>query len=578
MEKEQLKHLIDVAAGREVADLCIKNCNIIDVYNKDTFYGDVYIVDGLFAGFGGVGFPEAKETFDAKGQYVAPGFINGHVHIESSHLSPAEFARLVVPHGTTTVIADPHEICNVCGIAGLDYMLNASKDLPLTVYLQIPSCVPATPFENAGAVLLSKDIGTRIDNPRVLGLGELMNYVGTANADDEILNKIMVARKANKVIDGHCPVIVGANLDAYSASGVCNDHECATGEELRERIRRGMYVLIRQGSACHDERNLLKGVNRKNADHCLFCTDDRQPKSLVEEGDIDNNIRIALEEGLDAPTAVAIASINAANCYGLKDRGGIAPGLRADFVLVNSLEDFHVTRVYCKGELVAENGEYIGKIPHVDPVGVSGKMNVKNFSKERLALHLKKPSVRTIDIIPGSVVTEIGVAKVNIKDGVWVRDTNDIVKIAVVERHNGTGNIGLGLIRGYGLKGGAVATSVAHDSHNIIVVGDNDSDMAIAVNKLIELGGGIVVVKEGKVLDFIQQEIAGLMTDKPGTYVEEKISSMQALARKELGINDKVDPFMTLCFMALPVIPEIKITDMGLFDVTKFAFTPLETS
>lgn len=576
MEKKQLKHLIDVAAGRDVADLCIKNCNVIDVYNKNTFHSNVYIVDGLFAGFGGQNFPEAKETIDAQDKYMAPGFINGHVHIESSHLAPAEFARLVVPHGTTTVIADPHEICNVCGIAGLDYMLNASKDLPLTVYLQIPSCVPATPFENAGAILLADDIATRIDNPRVLGLGELMNYVGTANADDEILNKIMVALKANKVIDGHCPVIVGANLDAYSASGVCNDHECATGEELRERIRRGMYVLIRQGSACHDERNLLKGVDKNNASFCMFCTDDRQPKSLVEEGDIDNNIRIALEEGLDAPTAVAIASINAAQCYGLKDRGAIAPGLRADFVLVDNLKDFQVTDVYCKGQHVASNGEYLAPEIHVDPIGVSGKMNVKNFSKERLALHLEKSSVKTIDIIPGSVVTEIGFANVDIKDGLWVRNASDIVKIAVVERHKGTGNVGLGLIRGYGLKGGAVATSVAHDSHNIIVVGDSDLDMEIAVNKLVELGGGIVVVKDGKVLDFIQQEIAGLMTDKKGTYVEEKISSMQALARKELSINDNVDPFMTLCFMALPVIPEIKITDMGLFDVTKFAFTSIE--
>lgn len=576
MEKSQLKHLIDVAAGREAADLCIKNCNIIDVYNKDTFRGDVYITDGLFAGFGGPDFPEAKKTVDAGGQYMAPGFINGHVHIESSHLSPAEFARLVVPHGTTTVIADPHEICNVCGIAGLDYMLKASEDLPLTVYLQIPSCVPSTPFENSGAVLLAKDIATRMDNPRILGLGELMNYVGTANADSDVLDKIMVAKNAGKVVDGHAPAIQGAYLDAYSASGVCNDHECATGEELRDRIRRGMYVLIRQGSACHDERNLLKGVDKHNADRCLFCTDDRQPKSLVEEGDIDNNIRIALSEGFDAPTAVAIASLNAAQCYGLKDRGAIAPGLRADFVLVDNLEDFNVNDVYFAGRLVASNGEYLAPSVHVDPVGVSGCMNVKGFSPARLALKLSGNSVRTIDIIPGSVVTEEGRAVVSVKDGVWVRNEQDVVKIAVVERHKGTGNVGLGLIRNYGLKGGAVATSVAHDSHNIIVVGDSDADMSVAVEKLVELGGGIVVVKGGKVLDFIQHEIAGLMTDKPGSYVEEKISSMQALARKELGINDNVDPFMTLCFMALPVIPAIKITDMGLFDVTKFAFTPIE--
>ncbi len=576
MKKEQLKHLIDVAAGREAADLCIKNCNIIDVYNRETFHGDVYIVDGLFAGFGGKDFPAAKETFDANGQCMAPGFINGHVHIESSHLSPAEFAKLVVPHGTTTVIADPHEICNVCGLAGLDYILEASKDLPLTVYCQIPSCVPATPFENAGAVLMAKEIATRIDNSRVLGLGELMNYVGVAAADGDILDKIMVAKDANKVIDGHSPVITGSLLDAYSASGVCNDHECATGEELKDRTRRGMYVLIRQGSACHDERNLLKGVNSKNASMCLFCTDDRQPKSLVEEGDIDNNIRIAIEEGIDAPTAVSIASINAARCYNLKDRGGIAPGLRADFVLVNNLKEFKVTEVFCEGQHVASKGVYIGPDIHVEPKGVSGKVNVKNFSKERLALKLNGNKVKTINITPGSIVTETGIEKVDVKDGVWVRNDDDIVKIAVIERHKGTGNIGIGLIKGYGLKGGAVATSVAHDSHNIIVVGDNDDDMEIAVKKLIELGGGIAVVKNGKVLDYIQQEIAGLMTDKPGEVVENKISSMQDLARKELGISKDVDPFMTLCFMALPVIPELKITDLGLFDVTRFALTQIE--
>ncbi len=576
MKKEQLKHLIDVAAGREAADLCIKNCNIVDVYNRETFHGDVYIVDGLFAGFGGKDFPTAKETFDANGQCMAPGFINGHVHIESSHLSPAEFAKLVVPHGTTTVIADPHEICNVCGLAGLDYILDASKDLPLTVYCQIPSCVPATPFENAGAILMAKEIATRIDNPRVLGLGELMNYVGVAASDSDILDKIMVAKDANKVIDGHSPVITGSLLDAYSASGVCNDHECATGEELKDRTRRGMYVLIRQGSACHDERNLLKGVNKKNASMCLFCTDDRQPKSLVEEGDIDNNIRIAIEEGIDAPTAVSIATINAARCYNLKDRGGIAPGLRADFVLANNLKEFKVTEVFCKGQHVASNGVYLGPDIHVEPKGVSGKVNVKNFSKERLALKLNSNKVKTINITAGSIVTEMGIEKVDVKDGVWVRNDDDIVKIAVVERHNGTGNIGLGLLKGYGLKGGAVATSVAHDSHNIIVVGDNDADMEIAVKKLIDLGGGIAVVKNGKVLDYIQQEIAGLMTDKPGEVVENKISSMQDLARRELGISKDVDPFMTLCFMALPVIPELKITDLGLFDVTRFALTPIE--
>ncbi len=577
MDKNTLRSLIDVASGRKSADLCIRNCRIIDVYDREVFSSDLYITDGLIAGFGNPSFPEAKETFDAEGRFLSPGFIDSHVHIESSHLSPAEFSRQVVPHGTTTVIADPHEICNVCGVDGFDYMLKASEDIALQVFLQFPSCVPCTPFENAGAILNAPEIHSRIGHKRVPGLGELMNFVGVCAADDEILDKILEAKNIGKIIDGHSPGISGSVLDAYASSGVATDHECATPEELRDRVRRGIYVLLRQGTACHDVLNLLPGVNEKNYRFCLFCTDDRQSASLVTEGHIDNNIRIAVNAGLDPLIAISMASINAAVCYGLNDRGAVSPGKRADLVLFKDLNDIRPDHVFIGGVHVSDNGKYTASDSHVEPENVSGRMNVKDFSADRLKLPLTSSLVRTIKIIPHSVVTEEGRADVTVNsEGYWVRDEQDIVKIAVVERHKGTGNIGLGLLQGFGLKGGALATSVAHDSHNIIVAGDNDKDMELAVNRLIEMGGGMSIVKDGKLLDSFEHEIAGLMTDRSGELVARRLSEMEKTAREKLTISDNADPFMTLCFMALPVIPELKITDMGLFDVNRFCHVEVE--
>ncbi len=577
-DRKQLKRLIDVAAGRSPADLRIANCRIVDVFNKEIFEGDVLVSDGRIAGFGKEGFPEAERTVDAHERYLVPGFIDSHVHIESSHCSPGEFARLVVPCGTTTVIADPHEICNVCGIDGLDYMLDASEGLPLQVFMMIPSCVPATPFENAGATMLADSIETRIDHPRVLGLGELMDYFGVVNADDAILDKLMVTRAAGKSVDGHSPAITGSDLDAYSASGVRTDHECDTPEELHERIRRGMYVLLRQGSACRNVLNLLGGVTGGNERRCLFCTDDRQPKSIIEEGHIDNNIRLAVGGGLDPLSAIRIATINSAECFGLRDRGAIAPGYRADFSLVDDLEKFHMHQVFIGGELIAQEGKYLFENPHVEPKNVSGRMQVADFSADRLRLPLKSSHVHTIDIIPGGVVTSLGDAIVSRSpQGDWMHDPmQDVVKLAVVERHHGTGNVGVALIRNYGIKGGAIAMSIAHDSHNIIVVGDNDTDMVCAVEELIRLGGGVTMVKSGKVLDSLPLPIAGLMTDETGVYVNKMLNSMHKVALEELHVNPDVDPFMTLCFMALPVIPAVKLTDVGLFDVTRFKFIPIE--
>lgn len=577
MDKQTLKRLIDVAAGRSPADLRLKNCRVIDVFNKTVFPADVLIAAGRIAGYGQDGFPEAAETFDARGAYLAPGFIDSHVHIESSHLSPAEFSRLVVPHGTTTVIADPHEICNVCGLEGFDYMCKASEQIALQVFLQVPSCVPCTPFEHAGAILNAPEIGQRIGSDRVLGLGELMNFVGVCAADDAILDKLLEADRCRKLVDGHSPGLAGPMLDAYAASGVRTDHECATPEELLDRTRRGIYVLLRQGTACHDVLHLLPGVNAGNARFCLFCTDDRQSASLLEEGHIDNNLRLAIGAGLDPITAVCMATINAADCYGLRDRGAVAPGRRADLVLFDDLQDLRVRETWIGGRHVAESGRYLAEDVHVAPEGVSGRMHVKDFSAARLSLPLRGNQVRTIEIIPGSVVTKAGAARVQVdKNGCWKRDGQDIVKIAVVERHNGVGTVGVGLLEGYGLQNGAVATSVAHDSHNIIVAGDNDRDMALAVEELIRLGGGMAIVRGGTVLDSFAHEIAGLMTDRPGELVAARIRELGETAHRVLGIHDNVDPFMALCFMALPVIPALKITDTGLFDVNRFCTVPVE--
>lgn len=578
MDRNTLKKTIDVAAGRKAADLCIRNCRVVDVFNQEIFDSDVYIVDGMIAGFGNDRFPAALEEYDAGGRYLVPGLIDSHVHIESSHLSPAEFSAKVVPHGTTTIIADPHEICNVCGLDGFDYMLRASENIALQVFMQFPSCVPCTPFENAGAVLKAPEVASRIDDPRVPGLGELMDYVGVCEGNDDVLDKIMVARNKGKIIDGHSPAVLGTALDAYAVSGVRNDHESATVTDLKERIKRGIYVLLRQGTVCRDLLNLLPGVNDRNLRFCLFCTDDRQAASLIEEGHIDNNVRLAVSAGLDPLKAITMATINAAECFGLTDRGAVAPGRRADLILCSDLNDFHAERVWIGGKVSAENGEYTANDIHLEPENVSGRMHVKDFSAERLKLRLKSDMVRTIKLIPHSVVTETGQAKVNLdENGCWVRNEDDIVKIAVVERHKGTGNVGLGLLQGFGLKGGAVATSVAHDSHNIIVAGDSDTDMEAAVNRLIEMGGGMAIAKDGKILDSLEHEIAGLMTDKPGEWVADRLRDLDRIARKELNISETADPFMTPCFMALPVIPDLKITDMGLFDVKKFSHVPVES-
>ena len=577
MDRKSLQHLINVSRGRARADLRITNCHIVDVFNKEVFDADLYIVDGLIAGYGATDFPEAVEVVDAAGAYIVPGFIDSHLHIESSHVSPAEYSRLVVPCGTTTVVADPHEIVNVCGLDGFDYMLEATENLPLSVFLQVPSCVPCTPYENSGAVIDANEISKRIGHPRVLGLGEMMDFVGVCDAKDGVLDKILVAKNANKVVDGH---YLGLNpdLDAYCAAGILTDHECATPQDLRDRVRRGMYVLLRQGTACHDLVNLLGGMDERNTDRCLICTDDCAAKTIVEIGHIDNNVRMAIAEGVDPITAICMATINAANCYRLDDRGAIAPGRRADLLFLSSLDkDFKVNEVYTSGRHVASHRQYLVEPVHASIEKVSGKMNIRDLSASRFDLKLSSNHVKVIQILLGSVVTKAVDAYVDLdENGCWKRNNQDIVKVAVVERHKGTGNVGLALISGLNLRGGAVATSIAHDSHNVIVAGDSSRDMELAVRELIRMGGGMTVVKGGHVIESVQHEIAGLMTDLPGEVVAERLASIIRTARTELGISGGVDPFMTLCFMSLVVIPEIKVTDLGLFDLAKYGFIPLE--
>lgn len=575
MEKTELKKLIEVAGGKRKADLVVKNCKVVNVFSGKIVEGDVAISDKWIAG---VGQYEGEQEIDANGMYASPCYIDSHIHIESSYVSPEELGKLLVPHGTSTIIADPHEIVNVCGIKGLDYMMEAAKNTALDIQYMLPSCVPSTPFENAGAVINAPEMEEPILRERILGLGEFMNSVGVINCDDGVLDKLMVAKKAGKLIDGHAPATFGKDLNAYSSARILADHECSTVEEMQDRIDNGMYVLLRQGSACHNLRTLLKGVTTENSRRCLLCSDDRQPKTILEEGHLDNHLKICVEEGIDAVTAIRMATLNAAECFGLQDKGAIAPGYCADIVLLKDLVDFKAGEVILNGEVVAKDGVYLKEEEKYSIDSVKGSVVLKDFSAGKFKMHLKSNHVNVIQILPGGVVTGKTTATVQLDEqGEFIYNPNeDIVKVAVVERHHGTGNVACAFLKGYGIKAGAVAISIAHDSHNIIVAGTSDAEMESAVLHLKEQEGGIVLVKDLDVIESMPMPIAGLMSEKSGEWVKDKLTAIHDVARKELGIYGEVDPVMTLCFMSLPVIPDLKLTDEGLFDVTKFCFIPVE--
>lgn len=575
MEKAKLKRLIDVSAGKVPADTVIKNCKVINVYSGCIEEGDIAICDGVIAG---VGQYDGVNVIDAQGAYAAPGFIDSHIHIESSYLSPEELSRLIVPRGTTTIIADAHEIANVCGLTGLNYMIEAAKGTALDVQWMLPSCVPATPFENSGAVIDASAMKEPLASGSFLGLGEFMDFPGVVSGADGVIDKLIAAHSQGVCIDGHCPGLTGNALNAYAAARISTDHECSTAEGMLDRLKRGMYVLLRQGSACHDLRKLLKGVTPLNSRRCLICTDDYQPRTIISAGHLDNHLRICIEEGIDPVVAIQMVSLNAAECYGLKDRGAIAPGLRADIVLFDSLQDFNVQKVLIEGKITAADGEYLLPITKHDITATKGRFAIKDFSEEKLRLPIKTEQAHVIRILPGGVITakEIVPIKRNERQEFVYDPRQDLVKIAVVERYHGTGDVAVALLKGYGIKQGAVAISISHDSHNIVVVGVNDQDMTFAVEELVKQAGGVVLVKDQQVLESLPLPIAGLMSDQSGVWVDQKLTQIHKAAHEELGISRDVEPLMTLCFMSLPVIPEIKLTAKGLFDVSGFSFIPIE--
>lgn len=575
MDKKALKRLIDVAAGREPADLVLKNANVIDVYQAEMISGDLAIVDGKIAGINGE--YQGKETIDLKGKIVAPGFIDPHIHVESSYVTPEEFSRLLVPHGTTTVLADPHEIVNVLGLSGLDYMIEAAKETALDIRYMMPSCVPATNMENAGAVIEAADMISSFEKKQVDGLAEFMNFPGVIHAQDEVLDKLLAAKERGLRIDGHSPMVFNEELNAYAAAGIANDHECSTVEELKDRIARGMYVFLREGSVTQNLRTLLNGVTDNNYQRCVLSADDLQAKTILEKGHLDNSIRICIEEGVSPLRAIQMATINAAQCCQLTDRGAIAPGLRADLVIFSDLAQPEIEATYIEGELVAEKGTYLPTVKRISTEKVQSSVHIDKFQKEQLKLNLTSDKARAIEVIPQEALTNEAIVSVKRDDqGQFVFDPKqDVTKIAVIERHHNTGNVFVGLLKGYGVKKGAIGLSIAHDSHNLIVTGTNDEDMAVAVQALKEQEGGVVLIESGKIIGNMALPIAGLMSDLTGEKVAQQEAKINRLAHEVLGVSNNVDPIMTLGFMSLAVIPNLKITDIGLVDVTKFEIVPV---
>lgn len=576
MEKQKLIKLIDVAAGRKKADLVLKNAKIVDVFQAKILIGDIAISDGYIAGIGGS--YQGVEERNYTGKYVAPGFIEAHIHIESSYVSPEEFSRVFIPRGTTTILADPHEIVNVAGLKGLDYMVNAAKNAKMDIRYMMPPCVPATNFETSGADLYADDMEDALKTGEVDGLAELMNFPGVINADDKMIDKILMAKKYGARIDGHAPQVVGKDLNAYIAAGPANDHECSTLEEAEERLARGMYLLLREGSVTQDLRKLLPIVNTANSRRCLLSGDDVQAKTAINKGHLDNSIRICIDEGLNPITAIQMATLNPAEYCSLNDRGAIAPGRRADMVVFESLEDFAVEETYILGEKLSQGNKYLGEVNYYPIDSVESSMHVKDFTREKLQLHLNSDKVRAIGVVPGEVLTtEDHVTVKRDGDGNFVyNDQEDVTKIVVVERHHNTGNVNVNLLSGYGIKAGAIAISIGHDSHNIIATGTNDDDIFMAVNELIKQEGGAVVVKDEKVISRMELKIAGLMCNLPAEKMIAQQDALDEAVHEELGVPDNVNPVMTLSFMPLAVIPKLKITDKGLVDVEKNAFVSNE--
>lgn len=570
MSKDILTRRIAVAAGRELADSVIKNGKIIDVFNGELIEGDIAIVDGYFAG---IGTFEGKIEIDAKGSFISPALIDAHVHIESSMITPSEFANVVLMHGVTTVITDPHEIANVSGAAGIQYMLDSSDHLSVDVMVMLPSSVPAADFEYSGAVLNMEELSPFLGHPRVLGLAEVMNFPAVKNSDVSMLDKISETLKVGKRIDGHAAGLSDNDLNIYMAAGIRSDHEGTTAEEAKDRIRKGMYLMIREGTVAKDLKNIISAVTDRNSRRCLFVTDDKHLDDLIEEGSVDHNIRLAILEGLDPITAIQMATINPAEYYGLHDKGAIAPGYQADFLFIDNIEEVTIREVYKNGKAVVSRGKLI--TPEDHPVtkraGVINTVHFRDLCKTDLQIVTPTPLANIIKINPNSLVTKHIVDKIDLDDEGRFQPSNitDYIKLALIERHKGTGLIGLGIVHGLGLKDGAIASTVAHDSHNLIIAGVNDQDILLAANELKRMQGGLVAVKNGEVLAALELPVAGLISTLPFKEVYNQLKQLN-LALKELGASESFNPFLTLSFLALPVIPELKLTVQGLFDVKSY--------
>lgn len=561
------KRIINVARGLEKADLVIKNANIVNVLSEEIHKGDIAIADGIIAGIAD-NYSGEKEI-DINGAYVTPSFIDGHVHLESSMMLPSEFAKIVVPAGTTTVIIDPHEISNVLGLHGISFMHEAVKDLPLNVYTMLPSCVPATPFETSGFDLNSYDLSLLIDKPWVLGIAEMMNFPGVLNQDKNVMAKLELARSKGKRIDGHAPYLCGKDLCAYISSGVMSDHECTNPEEAKEKLRLGMYIMIREGSAAKDLDALIPLLKTSNTRKVIFVTDDRHPTDLKEH--INGMVRRTVEAGVNPIKAVQIASLNTAEYFGLTNLGAIAPGYKADLLVLPDLKSFKPDIVMKDGKIIAENGKALFTPQSSDELFMRGSVNVKWITRDDFKIEAKLNRVKALEVIPHQLITKSVVSEVKVVDGNAVSNIDtDTLKICVIERHRATGNIGKGFVKGFNLKSGAIASTVAHDSHNMIVIGTNDSDMYEAAVALIKCQGGKVVVKDGEILAKLPLPIAGLMSDKDYDYVLDKCKELNQAAHS-IGCTLE-DPFMTMGFLSLPVIPELKVTDKGVFDTNKFDF------
>lgn len=573
LNKDQLIHQIRTASKKEPADLVIKNGKVIDVFSGELLETDVAITDEMIIGLGDY---EGKEIIDAQGRFISPALIDAHVHIESSLLTPGAFSDVLAAHGVTAAITDPHEIANVLGANGIRFMLERAQESSIDLYFMLPSSVPATSFEHNGATLEADDLEPLFQYDNVLGLAEVMDFPAVLNADERMVAKLAMTQKHSWRIDGHAAGLNAQDINVYKAAGIRTDHECVNVDEAKDRLSRGLYVMIRQGTVAKDLPQLISLVNETNSRRFLFCTDDKYPDDLIQEGSVDYNVRLAIKHGLDPITCIKMASLNAAECYGFREKGAIAPGYEANFLLLDDLNQFSIQQVYAHGKLVAEQGHTIQEHTNSSIGAEKHPLTWPKLSPSNFAIPLgSAQKAHVIEIIPNSLVTRDLVEKVSVKNGCFAcSPDSDHLKLAVIERHNGLGTIGLAIVKGFEMKSGAMATTIAHDSHNLVVTGCSDADMIVAAERLREIDGGMVVVNDGKVLAELALPIAGLMTDTPAAKVAQTLKNLRQAATS-LGVSESFNPFLTLSFLSLPVIPDLKLTDTGLFDVRSFQHIPV---